>query len=523
MRLTRVSRAIAIQAVLVGLLWAAPAAAQDERSIERVPVEIAQFDVTSVVPADWSGGAGGIFTRGTPPDDLALMAIQAAPATIDQLWSQLLPQLGLPESPEPTGELHTNGFEWTLYRFDVAPGGVSVAVELALAEGDGRTSIVLFQAAPEEFEVLRAGVFAPAVEAFAPLAPEVTPHPSTFDYQIEEVAFPGGADGVELAGTLTLPPGDGPHPTIVLMSGSGAQDRDESLKPLTTLKPFAEIADALTSAGVGVLRYDDRGVGGSTGDYDGSTVSELASDGGAAIDYLATRADIDASRIGVLGHSEGGLYASMLGATDPRISFIVVMAPGVVDGVELLLGQNEAILRANGESEDEIAQAIEFSAAVLPLVRDDDLEAASEVTRAYLGALWDGQSAEDQAVLGERASFIARTLAVQEAGWQPAWLRTILAYDPRLDWQQVRVPVLGLFGARDVQVVLEQNEPALREALAAAGNEDFETVVFPEANHLFQDAISGAVSEYPSLEPAFTEAFLPTLVDWVTARTDVDE
>ncbi|MFV2062038.1 MAG: alpha/beta hydrolase family protein [Chloroflexota bacterium] len=497
--------------------------AQGDTDIDRRPVEDALFGLRSVVPADWQDGGPGIYARGTPPADLALIAIQSAAVTSEQVWPSLLPQLALSDIPEVTGAFSSDSFDWTLYRVNVNMPGIEVAVEVAMAEAEGSTYIVLMQSEPSEFEVLRAQVLLPTLEATAPLLPEPTPHPSTFDYQIEEVEFPGGSEGVELAGTLTLPPGPGPHPLVVLMSGSGPQDRDESLRPLTTLKPFALIADALTSAGVGVLRYDDRGVGGSSGDYAAATVSELASDGRAAIDYARSRDDVDPERIGIFGHSEGGLYAAMLGAEDPQIAFIVSMAGPAVNGVDLLVAQNEAILRSSGETEEEIGFAVAFAEATLPLVRDGDVAAIDAISRDYYGGVWDRQSAEQRVVLGARDAFIERSLATQSQAYASDWFPSLLAYDVGTDWERVTVPVLGLLGAKDVQVVLDQNEPALRAALETAGNEDFEIVIFPNGNHLFQEAVTGAVAEYSDLEPAFTPDFLPTIVDWVTARVGLGE
>jgi pimeloyl-ACP methyl ester carboxylesterase len=398
---------------------------------------------------------------------------------------------------------------------------VALAVELGLAEQDGATYLVLLQAPPAEFEVLREEVLVPAIEAFHVLAPEPTPDPATLSYGVEEVSFPGGGEDVELAGTLTLPRGPGPHPAIVLMTGSGPQDRDETLRPVSTLKPFALIADALTSAGVAVLRYDDRGVGGSTGDYQAATIADLASDGRAALDYLQSREDIDQSRIGVLGHSEGGLYAAMLAAADPDIAFVVgVAAPGT-DGVSLIVAQNEAILRAAGESEEEVGFAVDFASEAMPLARDGDADALEASLREYFGGLWDRQSAEDRTIMGERDAFVQQQLDRQLPLYLTDWYRSILAYDPAPDWQRIDVPVLALFGAKDVQVVAEQNEPALRAALEAGGNDAVETVVLPDANHLFQSAETGAIAEYSSLPPEFTADFLPTLVAWVTEQTGI--
>jgi len=496
---------------------------QDGADIAQRLVEDPLYGVRSVVPADWQDAGGGIYTRGTPPDDPVLMALQSAPTDVAGLWQALLPQLALSDIPEASDELVTDHFEWTLYAFDAGPAA-DVSIHLALTEEDGTTYLVLMRSGELEAAVLAEQVFLPAVRAFEALEPEPTPDPATLGYDVEEVAFAGGAEGVDLAGTLTLPSTPGPHPVVVLMSGSGPQDRDESLAPTAAIKPFALIADALTSAGVGVLRYDDRGVAGSTGDYSAATVGDLTGDGRAALDFLAGRDDIDQERIGILGHSEGGLYVATLAAEDPRVAFAIGMAAPAVDGVSLLIAQNEAIVRAraSGVPEEEIEATIEFAQRVLPAALEGDPDEVEAAVRDSFEAHWDRQPPDSQAVLGERDAFVQRQVDAQMPRLLSDWYRSFLESDPAVAWSQVQVPVLGLFGAKDVQVPLDPNEPAWRAALAAAGNDDATSVVLPDANHLFQAAETGALEEYGELEPQFTADFLPTLVQWVTARADVD-
>jgi pimeloyl-ACP methyl ester carboxylesterase len=495
-------------------------AAQD---IERRPVEDPMFEISSVVPADWQDMGPGVYTRGTPPEDLALIAIQTAPATIEQLWPSLLPQFALAEAPEVTSEYHTDLFEWLMYEFNVELGDTTIAVGLALAEQDGTTQLVLLQSGPDDYDILREQVLKPAIDAFAPLAPEPIPDPSTLDYQVEEVAFPGGAEDVELAGTLTLPNGPGPHPVVITMSGSGPSDRDESLKPISALKPFAVLADALTSAGVGVLRYDDRGVGSSTGEHEGAVIDDFTADARAAIDYLETRSDVDPERIGLFGHSEGGLYAAKLGASDPRVAYIGMMAPAIADGISLIVAQNGALLRSAGADEDFAAAAEAFAAEVMPFARDGDIETVKAMTEEFYGQVWDGLTEDERAVAGERESYAERVAAREVEIYTSDWFQSFLAYDPVPDWEQVSVPVLGVFAGKDAQVLAEQNEPALRAALDAAGNEDFETLTFSDANHLFQEADTGAYAEYSELEPEFIDGFVDAVVDWMVLHTDVAE
>jgi pimeloyl-ACP methyl ester carboxylesterase len=514
---------VVILTLSLAIATLASAALAQDASIERRPVEDPLFGVKSVIPADWQEQGGGIYSRGTPPDDLALIAIQSAAVTPDELWPALLPQFALTEIPEVGGTHASELFDWTLYPFSVQLGDMVISAEVALAEDDGTTHLVLLQSDREDFEVLREQVLLPAVDAFATLAPEPTPDPSTFDYQIEDVAFPGGAEDVELAGTLTLPPGSGPHPVVITMSGSGPSDRDESLAPITLLKPFAVIADALTSAGVGVLRYDDRGVGSSTGDHEGATIDDFTDDARAAIDYLESRDDVDPERIGLFGHSEGGVYAAKLGATDPRVAYIGMMAPAIVDGISLIVAQNGALLRSAGESEEFATAAEEFAAEVMPVALEGDIETVETMVQGFYGEIWDNLSDDDRAIAGERQGFVERSAAREVEIYTSDWFRSFLEYDPTVDWEQVTVPVLGIFGGKDAQVLAEQNSTALNIALKAAGNEDVETITFPEANHLFQAADTGAFAEYAVLEPEFVDGFVDAIVDWMTVRAGVTE
>jgi pimeloyl-ACP methyl ester carboxylesterase len=492
-------------------------------------VELPYYGVASEVPAGWQPLGNGRFARAETPADPVLVAIQSAPLTIDELWPILLPQFALDEVPAPTATYSTAAGEWTLYRFDVASPVQSVTIGLALAEQDGATGLVLLQSTPDEYDDLHLPVLIAAIESFAPLVPEPTADATLAGYSSEDVVFPGGSEGVELAATLTLPDSPGPHPVAVLVSGSGGQDRDESL-PVTSLRPFAEIAHALASAGVGVLRYDDRGIGQSSGTLAGATLTEIASDAAAAIDYLEGRDDVDGERVGIVGHSEGGLVAAMLGANDGRPAFLVSMAGPAVRGADVLRLQNLAFLEVSGLEEAFVEAYGEFLAELYPLVIRADADAARALTMSFFGGAWDLLSEDMRAQLGEmtredyvelQTNAIIEPMFTNEAS--APWMRSFLDYDPGADWARVTVPVLGLYGAKDLQVLSDQNEPALRARLAEAGNDDVTTVVFDDANHLFQDADTGSPSEYASLEPDFTADFLPTLVDWVVAHTGVAE
>ena len=483
-----------------------------------VPVEEQAYGLRAVVPDGWVDQGSGVYSRATSAADSTdhtLLILQSAPLSAADLWPSLEAQLAVSSPPAPVGTRDTSALHWDLYHLGVpAPWG-TIAVDLGLAESGGHTWIALLQSDPAEADLLRDSVFLPVLDAFTPLA---APAPSASPaYDSLDVTFPGGADGVTLAGTLTVPRGAGPHPGIVLLSGSGPQDRDESIPPVL-LKPFALIADALTRAGVAVLRFDDRGVVRSTGDFASATTADFTADGRAAVAFLRSRPEIDPTRVGALGHSEGGLEVASMAAADPSLAFVVAMGGPAVPGVDLLVAQTEAIARAAGTPEDEVARIGTNERTVLEAVRDGRMDEAREDLATALGEAWDRLTPEQQQQAGARDSYVQANLATQSAALESPWVAAFLNSDPGADWRQVSVPVLALFGGKDVQVPAEQNAPALATALSTDARSLATIEILPDANHLFQRATTGSPAEYASLEPMFTPDFLPTLVEWVTAR-----
>jgi pimeloyl-ACP methyl ester carboxylesterase len=200
-----------------------------------------------------------------------------------------------------------------------------------------------------------------------------------------------------------------------------------------------------------------------------------------------------------------------------------MMAPAIADGISLIVAQNGALLRSAGADEDFATAAEELAAEVMPIARDGDAETVKAMTEAFYGELWDTLTEEERAVAGERESYAERVAAREVEIYTSDWFRSFLAYDPALDWEQVTVPVLGVFAGKDAQVLAEQNESALRAALDAAGNGDFETITFPDANHLFQEADTGAFAEYSELEPEFIDGFVDAVVDWMVVHAAAAE
>ncbi|MCA0457780.1 MAG: alpha/beta hydrolase [Chloroflexi bacterium] len=487
--------------------------AAQETEITLEPLNDTHFGLTTVVPSGWTSLGNGLLQRGATPEDVTLLGIQSAPFKIDALMDAVLPQLGLSEVPESVGTLETETLTWTLYKVDVSAGAQTVMVDLAVTEADNKSYLVLLQTSPEDYDALHEAVFLPVVEALEIVKPNVADLP----YVVEELTFTN--EDVTLAGTLTLPEGKGPFPAVVLVSGSGPQDRDETIG---AMKPLGLVADELTRAGMAVLRYDDRGVGGSGGDIF-ATIEETTADAAAALDFLSKRPEINADELGILGHSEGGIVAAGLGATDPNIDFIIVMAGPGVTGKEVLQEQGRQILKAEGGSDEMIEAQTSAQPAIWEAIENDDrekfIELATQATLEVAQLLPEA----DRESLGDLETYAKTSAEQQAAGYFNPWFRSFLATDPAADWAQTTVPVLAVFGGKDVQVPAEQNAPAIEAALAEAGNEDVTIVTLPDANHLFQQAEIGSLSEYAQLDPVFTEDFVPTLVEWLQAHVTLPE
>lgn len=505
------TRILILLGLFVGLIQ--PVWAQE---IPLIPFTDDTFEIEGVIPEGWTSTAPGVYVRGSSPSDLTTLALQSAPVPATAVMSSLLPNIGLTEEPATTGSLTTPAFTWTLYQAEHTQNGVTLRYDIAITEANGTSYVALLIAPLDEAEALYATVFAPAIEALMPLAED-----EDVPYQVEEVTFTNGE--ITLAGTLTLPAGEGQHPAVVLMTGSGPQDRDEMVVP--GFRIFKLIADHLTRQGIAVLRYDDRGVGQSTGDYNAASIEDLASDGAAAVAYLQTRDEIDPAQVGLLGHSEGGIYAAMLGANpDTKIAFIITVAGTAVNGRELLLHQNREILASSGATQDIIDSQIALLNDILPLAEARDWEGMEQLYKEKVLEQWALLTPDEQAALGGDAeAYAQQTAASFRQIYGSEWFVTLLDYNPADDWAQTTVPVLAIFGAKDVQVDEAQNAVPLTEALIGAGNTDFAVVVLPDANHVMQAAQTGGIEEYMQLEKAFTPAFLPTLTDWLLHHVTVVE
>jgi uncharacterized protein len=333
-----------------------------------------------------------------------------------------------------------------------------------------------------------------ALEPKRPQNP-VKPYP----YHDEEVTYENKVQNVTLAATLTIPQGKGPFPGVVLITGSGPQDRDETL---LGHKPFLVLSDYLTRHGIAVLRADDRGTGKSTGVFATATTADFATDTEAGVAYLKTRAEVDPHKIGLIGHSEGGVIAPMIAARNKDVAFIVMMAGTGVPGDEVLVAQIEAINIANGKAPEVAAKDAAREGEILKLV---------ETTN---------DPAQLEKALKEKMPVDA---PATQAGLQvelltSPWFKYFLTYDPATALRKVTCPVLVLNGSLDKQVLPDQNLPAIRKALAEAGNKNVEIDELPGLNHLFQTAKTGSPTEYAQIEETISPVALEKMASWIAKQ-----
>jgi len=320
----------------------------------------------------------------------------------------------------------------------------------------------------------------------------VKPYP----YHNEEVTYDNKSQNVTLAATLTIPQDKGPFPAVVLITGSGAQDRDESL---LGHKPFLVLSDYLTRHRIAVLRADDRGTAKSTGVFATATTADFATDTEAGVAYLKTRPEIDPHKIGLIGHSEGGVIAPMIAARNKDVAFIVMMAGTGVPGDQVLVAQGEAIAIASGKSPAEAAKNAVKEKEMLTLVETE----------------------KDQAVLEkELKEKIAGDVPEAQIGIQikqvtSPWFRYFLTYDPATALRRVTCPVLAINGSLDKQVLPNQNLPPIRKALAESGNKHVEIDELPGLNHLFQTAKTGSLAEYSQIEETISPVALEKMSTWI--------
>jgi fermentation-respiration switch protein FrsA (DUF1100 family) len=331
-----------------------------------------------------------------------------------------------------------------------------------------------------------------------------------FPYKIEEVTFENPKGGHKLAGTLTLPKkGKAPFPAVILVSGSGPQDRDETI---LGHKPFWVIADDLSRNGIAVLRYDDRGVGKSGGNFATATSEDFATDALAAFQFLKGNKQINAKKIGIAGHSEGGMIAPMVAAQASDVGFLILLAGTGVDGGEILLEQGKLIAQAEGIPAEAVAKIADINKEIYDIMRsnmrNDEIERKMEARLIDWGSTLSKEDKMAMAWTDESPKQMIKELT-------SPWMRFFIRYNPAPTLEKVKCPVLALNGEKDIQVPSKQNLPAIQLALKKGGNANVKIMEIPQLNHLFQTCEKCSVSEYAELEETFSPNVLKIMREWI--------
>ncbi|MHC4534195.1 MAG: alpha/beta hydrolase family protein [Planctomycetota bacterium] len=336
-------------------------------------------------------------------------------------------------------------------------------------------------------------------------------------YIQEEVVFFN--KDVTLAGTLTLPRTSGRHPAVILLHGSGPLNRDQEA---FGMKTFWIIADHLTRRGVAVLRYDSRGVGGSSGAPYQFTLSDVAEDALAAISYLKTRNDINPAQIGLCGQSQGAVVAPLAASRSEDVAFIICLAGFGIPGDEVHVAQMISIAKADGASEREIEKLVENLKRIISLIRKEASKAEIRpLITTILKNQWGSLSENSEKETKEENEAVDAHVDCALSLYKSPWFRFFIDYDPKPALEHVKCPMLFVFGELDTQVPLEVSRKPIRDVLKQGGNKDYTLKVIPKANHFFISAKTGSPSEYMSLEKKFVPGLLEFVSDWALKRIDI--
>jgi hypothetical protein len=472
----------------------------------------------------------GLFACGTKPPAATVATQQAQP--------QLAPPVSAPSTPAAAtdgnwygvldvGEaklrlqLTINSKDAKLVSLD--QGGVELPIVLQLDKAivsftaaavradfkgvrDGDTIVGNFSQGGATYPLTFTRGSTPPVAAPAKVRPQ---DPTDTPYDIQEVAFPGGASDVVLAGTITRPRGTAPVAAVVLISGSGPQDRNEEVMGH---RPFLVLADALTRAGVMVLRFDDRGVAKSTGKFETATSNDFALDVWAAVQFLQSRSDVKHDRIGLAGHSEGGLIAPMVAVAHREVAFVVMIAGPAISGDKIIVDQVARISNAGGRPADAGASLeIEFTKLGVEIAKKptSDDAARKELTEVFTKRI--ASLPPDDAKLATASLNDMITPLVSP------WMRNFLRYDPAPTLSKVKQPLLAVWGSHDTQVAPEINLPVAKRALKQNARATLQ--VLPGLNHLLQTSTTGSPSEYANIDETIAPAALSLITAWVVKQS----
>lgn len=330
-----------------------------------------------------------------------------------------------------------------------------------------------------------------------------------FPYSSEEVTYENEKAGIKLSGTITVPTADGKVPAVLLLSGSGQQGRDQDIGGH---KPFWVIADYLSRNGIAVLRVDDRGFGGSTGNFERSTSGDFAQDALAGVAFLSKRKEINKDQIGLIGHSEGGIIAALAASNSEDIAFIVSMAGPGVNLEDLFIAQILNNLKLEGVEEENLKLHEEWRRKAYAIVKEpiDSAAAAKKLWDAY------AELSEDQI---QRLNWPEGRMRHTIPSWLNPWRRFAMTLDTKETIMKVKCPYLAIYGEKDIQVNADKNMAAVEEALKAGGNRHYTVKKLPELNHLFQTAGTGSEYEYVQIEETISPKVLTLIGDWILEQT----
>jgi pimeloyl-ACP methyl ester carboxylesterase len=340
-----------------------------------------------------------------------------------------------------------------------------------------------------------------------------TPKPP-FPYKSEDIIYTNADKTLSYGATITIPEGTGPFPAAVLITGSGAQNRDEDI---LGHKLFAVIADYLTRNGFIILRVDDRGMGKSTGKFSEATSADFANDVSAGVDYLLSRPEVNKMKLGLIGHSEGGMIAPMVAVQRKDINFIVLLAGPGVKIIDLMTEQGGAVIRSSGASEKAVdAYKPLYNAMATAIVNAPDTTAAMVSVKKMMNdwaektnkTLLRELGLKDEKSQNDIALSLIRTMSSK-------WFKYFLSFDPQLWLEKLNCKVFALNGDKDIQVISRQNLPGIEEALKKSKSPSYEIKELPGLNHLFQKCKKCTVEEYGELEETFSPAALKIMVDWL--------
>lgn len=358
----------------------------------------------------------------------------------------------------------------------------------------------------------------PLTLSIQPIQKEVVKRPQEptkpYPYYAENVTFKNTKANISLAGTLTFPKKEGYFPVVILITGSGAQNRDEEL---LGHKPFLVISDYLTKNGIAVLRYDDRGTAASTGDFSIATSADFADDVESAIAYLKTRKEINKNKIGLIGHSEGGMIATMVANKSKDVAFIVLLAGTGIPGDKLLLLQQKLIAKANGVSETEIKKLVQINSKLFKMVlaSDNSFKLKADLTASLNKTIKIDGIAKVPSGMTKK-----EFISIQVNQISSPWMQYFLKFNPATILKNVKCPVLALNGEKDLQVPAKINLEAIKKALEKSGNKNFITKELSNLNHLFQECKTGAPSEYATIEQTIAPIALVEISNWVSKQIE---